>query len=75
MKPRPAEVDGPATQERATRIGAVRVGRGGRPPGQEADGGDADVDQLDGRARQIVRVEPAMLGVERGQQLLEARAR
>ena len=67
------EVDGPSAQERAARIGAVGVGRGGGAPGEEADGGDPDVHQLDGCSGQIVGVEPAMLGVERGQQLFETR--
>src|SRR5262245_52315608 len=66
------EVDGALTNDGTAGvcpIGGV-CGRQ-RPLRQLADGGDAEVDQLHLGAREVVAVEPAMLGVERGDQLLE----
>src|SRR6266852_7475552 len=68
-KARAPEVDRAPIDHGMARPG--RVDTGCLASGQGPDGGDAEIDELDRRAGQIVGVEPAVLGVERRGQLGE----
>src|SRR5713101_3445556 len=70
----PARVGGRGDEACAPEVDLTPIGHGvGRPrgrgggrlaAGQGPDGGDAEIDELDGRTGQIIRVEPPVRGVE-----------
>src|SRR5713226_4052476 len=69
--PGSAEVDRAAPDERLSDVGAAG-GDGRRGAlGETADRGDAEVDELDRRPRQVVRVETAVLAVEPREELAQ----